>query len=75
IFITCNKDGELYKRAAKEKNCYAINLTEETHDKSFAMTSSFSNMMLAALLCFNLDNLEEIKKDMDDVITSAKTLL
>ena len=40
-------------------NCYAINLTDETHDQSFAMTSSFSNMYLAAYLCFNLDKLNE----------------
>ncbi|MEG0315230.1 MAG: SIS domain-containing protein, partial [Erysipelotrichaceae bacterium] len=75
IFITCNKDGALSKRAAKEKNCYAINLTEETHDKSFAMTSSYTNMMLAALLCFNLDNLDAIEKDMENVISSATSLL
>ncbi len=69
LFITCNKDGELSKRAETMKNCYAINLTDETHDKSFAMTSSFTNMYLAAYLCFHLadiDNvIDEIKKIAD----------
>lgn len=59
LFITCNKNGALSKMAEELNNCYAINLTDETHDQSFAMTSSFSNMYLAAYLCFNLDKLDE----------------
>ena len=43
LFITCNKDGALSKRAnAEGDRCLAINLTPETLDKSFAMTSSFT---------------------------------
>ena len=60
------------KAAAKRDNAYAINLTPETHDQSFAMTSSFSNMMLATLLCFSLDNLDEVKAELEDVITAAE---
>jgi tagatose-6-phosphate ketose/aldose isomerase len=37
---------------------YTIQLPEETHDISFAMTSSYTNMMLATMLAFNCDNLE-----------------
>ena len=59
LFITCNKDGALAKAAATRDNAYDINLTPETDDQSFAMTSSFSNMMLAALLCFRLDDIDE----------------
>lgn len=59
LFVTCNKDGALSKRADTTDNCYAINLTDETHDQSFAMTSSFSNMYLATYLCFHLDEIDE----------------
>ena len=72
LFITCNAEGALSKAAAKRDNAYAINLTPETHDQSFAMTSSFSNMMLATLLCFSLDNLDEVKAELEDVITAAE---
>lgn len=75
LFITCNHEGALSKAAEKRSNAYAINLTPETHDQSFAMTSSFSNMMLATLLCFSLDNLEEVKKEMADVIKTAEKML
>ena len=60
LFVTCNKNGALSKRADETGNCYAINLTDETHDQSFAMTSSFSNMYLATYLCFHLDELDDV---------------
>ena len=40
LFITCNHEGALSKFAEGKENCYAINLTQETCDQSFAMTSS-----------------------------------
>ena len=40
LFVTCNNEGALSKLADKHDNCFALNLTPETHDKSFAMTSS-----------------------------------
>ena len=75
LFITCNHEGALSKAAEKRENAYAINLTPETHDQSFAMTSSFSNMMLATLLCFSLDNLDEVKAELEDVIKAAERML
>lgn len=68
LFVTCNKNGALSKRADSADNAFAINLTDETHDQSFAMTSSFSNMYLATLLCFHLD-------DLDETIAKVKTVM
>lgn len=75
LFITCNHEGALSKRALIEKNCYAINLCDETHDQSFAMTSSYTNMVLACLLCFELDRLDEVENEMMDIITHAERFL
>lgn len=75
LFITCNKNGALSKRADSEEHCYAINLTDETHDQSFAMTSSFSNMYLACLLCFELDRIDEVAEEMKSVIAVAENYL
>ncbi|WP_394805380.1 sugar isomerase [Kordiimonas aestuarii] len=52
LVVTCNTSGELYTLCQKRANCFAIALPERTHDRSFAMTSSFSCMMLAALGTF-----------------------
>lgn len=47
LVITCNAVSELAKRS--NGNTHVVVLPEATHDRSFAMTSSFSAMMLAAL--------------------------
>lgn len=71
LFITCNHDGALSKYAEGKENCYAINLTPETHDQSFAMTSSYSNMYLAVVLSFLTDKLDEIEATVKEI--SANT--
>ena len=75
LFVTCNKDGALSKRAATTGNCYAINLTDETHDQSFAMTSSFSNMYLATYLCFHLDCLDETIAKVEKIMAAGQSFL
>jgi tagatose-6-phosphate ketose/aldose isomerase len=51
--FTCNEHGTLYQRCRERANSLAILLPPETHDQSFAMTSSFTAMMLAASLAFD----------------------
>ena len=75
LFITCNKNGSLSKMAEELDNCYAINLTDETHDQSFAMTSSFTNMYLAAYLCFNLDKLDQKDLVLNNVCSATQNFL
>lgn len=47
LIVTCNADGELAQRGGERT--HVIILPEATHDRGFAMTSSFTAMMLAAL--------------------------
>ncbi|MEG0176815.1 SIS domain-containing protein [Anaerorhabdus sp.] len=75
LFVTCNKNGALSKRAEGKSNCLAINLTDETHDQSFAMTSSFSNMYLATLLSFSLDNLDAVAKEVESIIKTTSKMV
>jgi tagatose-6-phosphate ketose/aldose isomerase len=53
LIVTCNQNGELYRRAQQLKNAHVLLLPEETDDRGFAMTSSFSGMVLAAALAFD----------------------
>lgn len=75
LFVTCNKNGALSKRADTTDNCYAINLTDETHDQSFAMTSSFSNMYLATYLCFHLDELDKVTAQVKEITAASQKFL
>ncbi|NNL18981.1 MAG: SIS domain-containing protein [Boseongicola sp.] len=50
--ITCNKDSALATRTAKAPTKVIV-LPDATHDAGFAMTSSFSTMLLTALALFD----------------------
>ena len=54
LVITCNAEGELYRMAQERGNAFAILLPDATHDRGFAMTTSFTSMLLAAALAFGL---------------------
>ncbi len=50
LVVTCNAAGELARRASA--NTHVVVLPEPTHDRAYAMTSSFTAMMLAVLSIF-----------------------
>lgn len=75
LVITCNGNGELAKKASQGENNLCLLMPELSNDKSFAMTSSFSCMLLASLLAFDIDNLEENKKYIDIVVNQGNDIL
>jgi len=54
LIVTCNGHGELYRRAGSARSAHAVLLPEPCNDQSFAMTSSFSGMLLAAAVALRL---------------------
>lgn len=54
LIVTCNREGALYRYGQNAANACALLLPEQTNDRGFAMTSSFSGMLLAAALAFRL---------------------
>lgn len=59
LIITCNKKGELAVKSPSGQT-YVFILPEETNDRSLAMTSSFSSMLLAGLLILNIEDVEHM---------------
>ncbi len=59
LIITCNKDGILARKTFSW-NSYVFLLPDETNDRSLAMTSSFTSMLLSALLILNIDEVERL---------------
>ncbi|MBR6958674.1 MAG: SIS domain-containing protein [Erysipelotrichaceae bacterium] len=74
LFVTCNHDGALSRFAEGKDNCYAINLTPETHDQAFAMTSSYTNMYLATVLSFLTDKLDEYEYVIRELAENVKKI-
>jgi tagatose-6-phosphate ketose/aldose isomerase len=54
LIVTCNAAGELYRRGVELPNARVLLLPEKSDDRGFAMTSSFSGMLLAAARFFKL---------------------
>jgi tagatose-6-phosphate ketose/aldose isomerase len=54
LVITCNAEGALCREARRRPNAHVLVLPPETDDRGFAMTSSFTGMLLAAGLAFEL---------------------
>jgi tagatose-6-phosphate ketose/aldose isomerase len=48
LVVTCNAEGALHRRAKSVRMAHVLLLPEASHDQSFAMTSSFTGMLLAA---------------------------
>lgn len=71
LFITCNKDGALAKRAVGNEKIFLLLMPEESNDKGFAMTSSFSCMLLSGILAFS-KNSEEVIEEMLKIIDIAE---
>ena len=82
IYITCNKNGKLAKdvqgdnvQCTKESNKLLLLLPEETDDKSLAMTSSFSTMLLTCLMLGHIDTLEQDKAMIEKAVKNAEAVI
>lgn len=69
VVITCNKDGQLAKDTKSDKNSVTILMPDKAHDKGFAMTSSFSCMLITAYTLFTSNQFDK------NVITNAEMLI
>jgi tagatose-6-phosphate ketose/aldose isomerase len=54
LVVTCNAQGALREIAGRMDNAHVLLLPDESNDNGFAMTSSFSSMLLAAALAFGV---------------------
>ena len=57
VVITCNADGALARKARElPEHTLTLLMPPQTNDKSFAMTSSFTSMLVTGLLIFDMDD-------------------
>lgn len=76
LIITCNPDGWMaqYAHNHPEKSLLLM-MPEKTFDQSYAMTSSFTCMELAAYLCFNLTSLTILKEALKEISDIGQMVL
>jgi tagatose-6-phosphate ketose/aldose isomerase len=61
MVVTCNEQGSLARDSRLHEKVHVITLPPETHDKSLVMTSSFTNLLLAARFIGMLERPEEYR--------------
>lgn len=74
IYITCNRNGHL-AQTGKAENVLTLLLPEETDDKSLAMTSSFSTMLLTCLMLSRIDYIENEKEAVERTAANAQVII
>lgn len=54
LAVTCAAQGQLAVQLTQRRNAHVLLLPDATHDRAFAMTSSFTGMLLAAAWAFGV---------------------
>lgn len=75
INLTCNSEGSLARDSKNNEKILTLLMPEDSNDKGFAMTGSFTCMSLAGLLIFNLENLDSISKKVDMISRTGESEL
>ncbi|WP_448551115.1 SIS domain-containing protein [Thalassotalea montiporae] len=58
LVLTCNPEGALAVNAEQNSNAFSLLMPAGTLDQSFAMTSSFTSMLVSTLAIFTPDQLQ-----------------
>lgn len=74
LVITCDEEGELAKFKTKN-NKYNFILPPESNDKSLAMTSSYTSMLLSGLLISRLGEIEKLREQVDQLVRFGMNIL
>lgn len=73
IVITCNADGTL-AHYAQQSDANLVLILDAAHDQGFAMTGSFTSMLLSAVLLFDdVRNIERYAKAYNALLPSIET--
>lgn len=73
--ITCNSEGSLAKKASKSDKNLLVLMPEDSNDDGFAMTGSFTCMVLSTLIIFDLDNIKNIESNIENISIHAESML
>jgi tagatose-6-phosphate ketose/aldose isomerase len=76
LIVTCNRLGRLATSYQGDPRVSTVVLDDKTHDRSLVMTSSFTNMVLAARVLASLDDLARYRASAASAaLLGAKVLL
>ena len=75
LVVTCNKEGALARNYRDHPRVSVIVLSDATHDRSLVMTSSFTNMALAASALGQVGDLAAYRSAAERAVAAARRVL
>lgn len=75
LLVTCNAGGRMNQVVEGRTNCLSIVLEDATHDRGLAMTSSFTNMVLAGQILAHAWSMEQYEGIMRALISAGERFI
>ncbi|MEG2291413.1 MAG: SIS domain-containing protein [Romboutsia sp.] len=75
LVITCNENGKLALNTKEDKKSLLLLMPAQTNDLGFAMTSSFTTMVLSCIGSFNINNIDSFIEDTDKLANSVELFI
>jgi tagatose-6-phosphate ketose/aldose isomerase len=75
LVISCNKNGRMIRESADDPRILAVCLDDTVNDRSLAMTSSFSNMVVFGQCLAHIGNLDRYKEMLTRLVVAGRTFL
>ncbi|HEX5235826.1 MAG TPA: tagatose-6-phosphate ketose isomerase [Silvibacterium sp.] len=75
IVVSCNASGRMSRAIQGRENCLTIVLDDATNDRSLAMTSSFTNMVVAGQVLAHAWEMAEYETILHPLVRAGKALL
>lgn len=75
VVITCNENGKLALNTEEDEKSLLLLMPPQTNDLGFAMTSSFTTMVLSCIGIFNINNINDFTKDVENLSASVERFI
>ena len=75
LVVSCNRNGRMVELAIQNESCFAIVLDDTVNDRSLAMTSSFTNMVLFGMELAHLWDQESFDETLGHMTQAANYML
>jgi tagatose-6-phosphate ketose/aldose isomerase len=75
FIITCNKNGRMAREFTGSERVFCLTLDDDVNDRGLAMTSSFSNMIVAGQCLANFQNLTDYQSTVEALSDAGEKFL
>lgn len=75
IVVSCNAEGRMIRSVAGKKQAFSVTLDDAVNDRSLAMTSSFSNMVVFGQCMAHVHHVEQYEAILRRLVEAGTTFL